>query len=114
MPFVSVIIDSNTLYQVSCLMSWSGSDHVSKLIHQGIFGGVVLLAACGPQRGERPTGPVPLGGRQDTEEKRFINAPGVGGLEGFTQAIKVGKRVYLSGQVGVDSGGTIAGSDLSS
>jgi enamine deaminase RidA (YjgF/YER057c/UK114 family) len=58
-------------------------------------------------------GPMPLG-MPDLEERKFINSPSVGGLEGFTQAIKVGKRVYLSGQVGVDSNGTIVGADLSS
>lgn len=55
-----------------------------------------------------------MGMAPDLEEKRFIHAPGVGGLEGFSHAIKVGKRVYLSGQVGVDSTGEAVGSDVAS
>lgn len=45
----------------------------------------------------------------ELEGKKFITAPGVGGLEGFSQAVKVGKRIYVSGQVGLDNAGTIIG-----
>jgi enamine deaminase RidA (YjgF/YER057c/UK114 family) len=49
----------------------------------------------------------------DLEAKKFITAPGVGGLDGFSQAVKIGKRIYVSGQVGMDNTGTVVGvSDL--
>jgi 2-iminobutanoate/2-iminopropanoate deaminase len=103
------------LYQVSYLMLGylSSSVLVRGILRRSVVSVVLLVAACGQQRGERPMGPMPLG-MADLEEKKFINSSSVGGLEGFTQAIKVGKRVYLSGQVGVDSNGTIAGTDLAS
>ncbi|MEO8200253.1 MAG: RidA family protein [Gemmatimonadota bacterium] len=74
---------------------------------------LILANACAQQR-ERPMGPGPGGMLPDLEEKRFIHASGVGGLEGFSQAVKVGKRIYLSGQVGVDSTGEAVGNDVAS
>jgi 2-iminobutanoate/2-iminopropanoate deaminase len=53
-------------------------------------------------------GPPP-GQMVDLEAKKFITAPGVGGLEGFSQAVKVGKRIYVSGQVGLDNSGAVVG-----
>jgi 2-iminobutanoate/2-iminopropanoate deaminase len=71
-----------------------------------------LIAGCSPQGGGRPMGPPP-GQMADLEAKKFITAPGVGGLEGFSQAVKIGKRIYVSGQVGVDHAGAVVGaSDL--
>lgn len=67
----------------------------------------LILLGCSPQGG-RPMGPEP-GQMVDLEAKKFISAPGVGGLEGFSQAVKVGKRIYVSGQVGLDDAGTIVG-----
>ena len=54
-------------------------------------------------------GPPP-GQMVDLEAKKFITAPGVGGLEGFSQAVKIGKRIYVSGQVGMDNSGAVVGS----
>jgi 2-iminobutanoate/2-iminopropanoate deaminase len=54
-------------------------------------------------------GPPP-GQMVDLEAKKFITAPGVGGLEGFSQAVKIGKRIYVSGQVGMDISGAVVGS----
>jgi enamine deaminase RidA (YjgF/YER057c/UK114 family) len=58
-------------------------------------------------------GPVP-GFLDNLEEKRFVTAPGVAAPAGFSQAIKIGKRVYLSGQLPVDSTGRLVGHDLAS
>ena len=73
------------------------------------------ILSCTPQGGGS-------GGRQmapspnqlaELEGKKFITAPGVGGLEGFSQAVKIGKRIYVSGQVGLDNAGAVVGaSDL--
>jgi 2-iminobutanoate/2-iminopropanoate deaminase len=71
---------------------------------------VLVLPSCGPAGG-RPTNPAP-GQMVDLEEKKFISAPGIAGLEGFSQAVKVGKRIYLSGTVGVDAAGNPVGVDL--
>lgn len=69
----------------------------------------VLLGSCTPPT--RQMGPRP-DFMADLEEKRFITAPGVAGVEGFSQAIKIGKSIYLSGQVPLDSAGRLVGSDL--
>lgn len=53
-------------------------------------------------------GPPP-GQMADLEAKKFITAPGVGGLDGFSQAVKIGKRIYVSGQVGMDNAGAVIG-----
>ncbi len=68
---------------------------------------VLATLSCGPRPGS-PAGPPPdqLAG---LEEKRLIAAPGGYGVEGFSPAVKVGKRIYVSGQVGVDSTGAVAG-----
>ena len=66
-----------------------------------------LVLGCSPQGG-RPMGPPP-GQMVDLEAKKFITAPGVGGLDGFSQAVKIGKRIYVSGQVGLDNNGTVVG-----
>ena len=47
----------------------------------------------------------------ELEGKKFITAPGVGGVEGFSQAVKIGKRIYVSGQVGLDNSGAIVGAN---
>jgi enamine deaminase RidA (YjgF/YER057c/UK114 family) len=72
------------------------------------------LLSCTPQGGGggRQMGPPP-NQLAELEGKKFITAPGVGGLEGFSQAVKIGKRIYVSGQVGVDNTGRVVGaSDL--
>ena len=71
---------------------------------------VTALCACAPQN--RPAMGPPPGAMIDVEEKKFIAAPGIGGLDGFSHAVKVGKRLYLSGQVGVDSLGRAVGPEL--
>ena len=73
---------------------------------------LLLLPSCS-QGGGRPMNPAP-GQMADLDEKKFISAPGIAGLEGFSQAVKVGKRIYLSGTVGVDAAGNPVGSDLGS
>ena len=73
--------------------------------------GIVVLGACTPP--PRHMGPRP-DFMADLEEKRFISAPGVAGVEGFSQAIKIGKSIYLSGQVPLDSAGRLVGGDLKS
>lgn len=69
----------------------------------------ILLGGCTPPA--RPMGPRP-DFMANLEEKRFITAPGVAGVEGFSQAIKIGKSIYLSGQVPLDSAGRLVGGDL--
>jgi enamine deaminase RidA (YjgF/YER057c/UK114 family) len=67
---------------------------------------LLLLSACSPARPE--TRPRP-GMMVNLEEKKFITASAVGELEGFSQAVKVGKTVYISGQVALDSTGLLVG-----
>jgi enamine deaminase RidA (YjgF/YER057c/UK114 family) len=68
---------------------------------------VALAAACAPPRGgpggRGMTGPEPV-------EAVSVNPPGVPGLEGFSQAVRVGRTLYLSGQVALDSAGRVVGS----
>lgn len=47
-------------------------------------------------------------------QPQAVNAAGVPGLPGFSSAIKIGSTLYLSGQVPLDSAGTLVGpGDLS-
>ena len=66
-----------------------------------------VVLSCTPQ-GSRQMSPPP-GQMVDLEAKKFVTAPGVGGLEGFSQAVKIGKRIYVSGQVGMDNAGAVVG-----
>lgn len=73
---------------------------------------LLFLSACAAQAGRRQMGPPP-GFTDDLEEKKFIAVPGVPGIGGFSQAIRIGKRVYISGQVAQDGEGNLVGeSDL--
>lgn len=70
----------------------------------------VALSGCTPparQEGPRPDF------MSDLEEKRFITVPGVAGDLGFSQVIKIGKHIYLSDQLPLDSAGRLVGGDLS-
>ena len=74
--------------------------------------GLALLACTPPQQQEMPA----PGGQfiDNLEEKRFITVPGVATVDGFSQGIKVGKRIYVSAQLPVDSAGHLVGGDLAS
>ncbi|MEP7324320.1 MAG: RidA family protein [Gemmatimonadota bacterium] len=71
-----------------------------------------VLSGCTPPASARQAGPRP-DFMENLEEKRFISVPGVAKVEGFSQAIKIGKQIYLSGQVPLDSAGHLVGNDLS-
>ena len=68
---------------------------------------LLLLSACMPPRGQGRFPAPDLAALQ----ARTIVAPGVPGLPGFSAAVKVGNVVYLSGQVPLDSAGTLVGPD---
>jgi 2-iminobutanoate/2-iminopropanoate deaminase len=70
----------------------------------------IVLGGCTPPA--REMGPRP-DFMADFETKQFISAPGVTGVDGFSQAIKIGKSIYLSGQIPLDSAGRLVGGDLS-
>jgi enamine deaminase RidA (YjgF/YER057c/UK114 family) len=72
------------------------------------LGSIFALAQLGCTPPPRQMGPPP-GFSDNLEEKRFITVPGVMGMDGFSQAIKIGKRVYISGQIAVDSSGNLVG-----
>lgn len=77
-----------------------------------LLGAFLLLSSCAAQAGRREMGPPP-GFADNLDEKKFIAVPGVPGIGGFSQAIKIGKRVYISGQVALDAEGNLVGeSDL--
>lgn len=74
-----------------------------------LLGAVALCAACGPtmQPGARATPP-------ELRDAERMNAPTVQSLDGFSQAVKVGTTLYVSGQVALDSAGRlVGGNDLS-
>ena len=70
----------------------------------------VTLPACTPTGSARPEAPRPS--MVDLETRQVINIPGQAGLAGFSSAIKMGKRIYISGQVGMDSTGALVGTSL--
>lgn len=68
---------------------------------------LLLLLACTPPRGAGRF-PAPDFAEQAAHA---VVVPGVPGLPGFSQAIKVGNTLYLSGQVPLDSVGALVGAD---
>lgn len=73
-----------------------------------MLGMVAALAGCAAPR----MGPGPQGGGPEPEGPRFINPGTPSGIDGFTHAVKVGFTIYVGGEVGLDSAGRLAGSDL--
>ena len=72
------------------------------------LGGILCAAACGPTTQQRPMGTPP-----DLQDAEHINAPSVQSLDGFSQAVRAGTGLYVSGQVALDSlGRLVGGSDL--
>ena len=69
----------------------------------------LLLAGCAAQAGPRGyVGPPP-----EPSEPTYVNPPNQPRLPGSSTAVKVGRVVYLSAQVSVDSaGGVVAPGDL--
>ncbi len=72
-----------------------------------------LMAACmGPGMG-RPTGGPP-GGMLDPDDRRYINPGTMAQEEGYSQAVRVGQVLYVSGQMALGADGQIVGrGDLS-
>ncbi len=70
--------------------------------------GLLLASACAPPAQRRVTGPPP-----ELQDAEHINTPAVQSLDGFSQAVRVGTSVYVSGQVALDSvGALVGGTDL--
>ncbi|MBA2626863.1 MAG: RidA family protein [Gemmatimonadales bacterium] len=74
----------------------------------GALGFAVAIAACAPTP-ERNSRVIP----PDLRDVERVNAPTVPSLDGFSQAVKAGTTLYVSGQVALDSAGRlVGGSDL--
>jgi enamine deaminase RidA (YjgF/YER057c/UK114 family) len=75
----------------------------------------VIATACAPVMGSGgPDGPGGgPGGRRGFSgggtDTRYINPGTLGGIEGFTHAVRVGQTVYVSGEVALDSLGNLVG-----
>jgi enamine deaminase RidA (YjgF/YER057c/UK114 family) len=50
-----------------------------------------------------------MGGGFDPTATRYINPGTLAALDGFTHAVRVGQMVYVSGEVALDSMGTLVG-----
>ena len=66
--------------------------------------GLAALAACAMPSGNMPGGPMP-----DPLRTQHLNSGRPDGIEGFTQVVRVGPTVYVSGQVALNGDGTIVG-----
>ncbi len=64
----------------------------------------VALAACAV-----PTGGVPGGPTPDPLRTEFLNSGFPNGIEGFTQVVRRGPTIYVSGQVALDREGRVVG-----
>lgn len=65
----------------------------------------VALGACAVPAGQVPGGPTP-----DPLRTEFLNSGFPNGIEGFTQVVRRGPTIYVSGQVALDREGRVVGS----
>lgn len=79
---------------------------MSAVRHGGRFAGLaaLALAACAPPPGQGG-GP----GRMEPSGRRFVNPGTLAALDGFTHAVRLGFVTYVSGEVPLDSTGTLVG-----
>lgn len=70
------------------------------------LGTITLMLACAPARPRAAFGTPP-----DLQDAEHINAATVPSLNGFSQAVRAGVTVYVSGQVALDSAGTLVGGE---
>ena len=71
----------------------------------GVAGFMALaVGGCGPTPGQ---GAPP--GRSEPSGRRFVNPGTLAALDGFTHAVRVGFATYVSGEVPLDSSGTLVG-----
>jgi len=68
-----------------------------------VIAGAALLA-CAVPAGQVPGGPTP-----DPLRTEFLNSGFPDGIEGFTQVVRRGPTIYVSGQVALDREGRIVG-----
>ncbi|MGE5762092.1 MAG: RidA family protein [Gemmatimonadota bacterium] len=64
----------------------------------------LALAGCAPPPGQG-AGP----GRSEPSGRRFVNPGTLAALDGFTHAVRIGFITYVSGEVPLDSSGTLVG-----
>ena len=65
---------------------------------------------CGPMVGGGGRGPGGPGGPgMDPLHTEYLNSGTANGIPGFTQAVRVGQMVYISGQVALDDEGLVVG-----
>ncbi len=65
---------------------------------------VLALGGCAP-----PPGQGALPGRTEPTGRRFVNPGTLAALDGFTHAVRLGFVTYVSGEVPLDSTGTLVG-----
>ena len=75
----------------------------------GAFGLGCAPATMGQGRDGGGRGFTRMGGGFDPTSTRYINPGTLAGLDGFTHAVRVGQMVYVSGEVALDSMGTLVG-----
>jgi enamine deaminase RidA (YjgF/YER057c/UK114 family) len=66
--------------------------------------GVVALAACAMPVGGASGGPM-----ADPLRTEYLNSGLPNGIEGFSQVVRIGPSVYVSGQVALDGEGKVVG-----
>ncbi len=66
---------------------------------------ITLAAACAPTGSRTGMGGPP----PDLQDAEHVNAPSVQSLDGFSQAVRAGVNLYVSGQVALDSAGRLVG-----
>lgn len=66
--------------------------------------GLVALAGCAMPGGSVAGGPTP-----DPLRTEYLNSGRPNGIEGFSQVVRMGPTVYVSGQVALDGDGKLVG-----
>lgn len=66
--------------------------------------GLATLTACAMPGGAGPGGPTP-----DPLRTEYLNSGKPNSIEGFSQVVRIGPSVYVSGQVALDGEGKVVG-----
>lgn len=66
--------------------------------------GLAVLAGCAMAGGNVPGGEIP-----DPLRAEYLNSGRPNGIEGFSQVVRMGHTVYVSGQVALDGEGRLVG-----
>jgi len=66
--------------------------------------GLAALAGCAMTSGNVPGGEIP-----DPLRAEYLNSGRPNGIEGFSQVVRMGHTVYVSGQVALDAEGRLVG-----